>query len=182
MKKICLFLICVLPLSCNSDELNCKYKRSFVKELSPVDDNIQSSKWSSETDADSGENVAKLSIQYKNKDTAIVEHKFCDIYNFEYTYLFNNKPVALSKEDIAKQSAVAFNLSKIKPTLKTKIEQIVLKELTQQNFESNSPVTIGLPVEFVTYNDNVEYGIEYIPAEKAGAVASLIFYMSIGGE
>lgn len=182
MKHLAIFFIFLLPVSCNSEDLACKYKRSFIDNTIPAGESIQSVKWSNEIDKDSGEYISKLHIQYNNSDTAVVEHKYCDMYNFEYTYTFNHSSIVPTKETIANQSMLAFNLSKIKPTLKSKLDKLVLNELTQQQFDLATSFSIGLPVEQVTYNDNVEYGIEYSPAETGGAVASMIFYMSIGGE
>lgn len=182
MKHIWLFLLIILPLSCNAEKTGCKYAVSFVEHTIPADKNIQNASWTKATDKDSDEYVAKLHLQYKNNNSAVAEHKYCDMYNFEYTYIFNNKSPALTKTDIAHLLVEGFLYSRLQPVFKTDLYHIIVNELEQQAFSASQSLSIGLPVDQVSYDDNVEYGIEYTPASEDSATASLMFYMSIGGE
>jgi len=174
-----IFIFFILPIACNAENINCKYPSSFVDEQTAKNENIKSIKWEKHLDDDSGEHVKKLSIIFNNKDTAIIEHKYCDMYNFEYT--FTTKQQALNKKDIAEQVVYAFKYSKIQPKFKTKLNTIILNALDSQGFDAKNSLSIGLPSDQILYNDNVEYGIEYSPANSNGTAPTLVFYLSIGG-
>jgi len=179
MKKYFLFIMLILPISCNAENLNCKYQSSFVNEKITSSSNIKSSKWEKHQDTDSGEYVKKLSIIFNNKNTAIIEHKYCDIYNFEYTFTIKNPTI--NKATIAKQVVYAFKYSKIQPDFKTKLNKIVLNALDSQKFSRENSLSIGLPSDQILYDNSIEYGLEYSPKINNASDSSLVFYLSIGG-
>jgi hypothetical protein len=187
MRKLSIFLLLMLSVSCDAQDIKCKYNAEFINQVTPSGNGIQKAVWTKTTDTGSGEHINRLSIRYKNKEEVVVEHKFCDIYNFETLYTATK--AKLSAADIAQSIATHIKYSAIKPAFKTSLQSIVLNELKQQGFKPQQALSIGLPVEQVSYNDNVEYGIEYTPGESAtdgsgGASkpAVLIFYLSVGGE
>lgn len=182
MKKIFLCLLFILPIACSAEDINCKYNSSFIEKTTPTDSNIQRFEWQKQRDPDSDEYVTKLEIVYKNHNTAKIEHKYCDMYNFEYTYFVDKKSGTLNKEDIVKYIAKGFKYSKLKPEFKIGLDKIVLQALNQHGYDSKSPFSIGLSVDQIIYNDNVEYGIEYMPDKNGSATSILVFYISIGGE
>ncbi len=180
MKKWALWLLFFLPVACSAESISCKYNSSFIEETIPTDNNIQGFEWQKQRDPDSGEYIKKLEIVYKNHNTTEIEHKYCDMYNFEYTYFVNKNSGTLSKADIVKYIVEGFKQSKLKPKFRIKLDEIVLQALSQ--YDAKAPLSIGLPVDKVTYNDNVEYGIEYMPDKNGSTASTLVFYMSIGGE
>ncbi|HHI92845.1 MAG TPA: hypothetical protein ENK04_04910 [Gammaproteobacteria bacterium] len=132
-------------------------------------------------DTDSDEHIKKLIITYKNNDTAIIEHKYCDIYNFEYIYSTTKNPASLKKEDVIKRITKGFKQSKIKPAFRIKLDKIISQALNKHGYSTKESFSIGLPVDQVIYHDNIEYGLEYTPGKNGVAASTLIFYMSIGG-
>jgi len=187
MRKLSIFLLLMLSVSCDAQDIKCKYKAAFIHQVTPSGSEIQKAVWAKNTDADSGEHISRLSIRYKNKDMLVVEHKFCDMYNFETKYTATK--AKLSATEIAQSIAAHIKYSAIQPGFKNSLQSIVLNELKVQGFKPQQALSIGLPVEQVSYNDIVEYGIEYTPGEGAkdgqsNAIesAALIFYLSVGGE
>lgn len=179
MKHIWFTLLLLLPLSCDADELNCRFTREFIEHITPADKQIVQARWQDTTDKDSGEYVTRLQLKLKGNATALIEHKFCEIYNFEYTYT-SKRSSLLTKTDIASQVEKAFQYAKIKPGFKKSLGQIVTDALTQQAYNPVRSLAFGLPVDQVISKDNVEYGIEYHPKGERQET-TLIFYMSIGG-
>ncbi len=182
MNKLFFCLLLTFPIACSAENISCKYSSSFIEETIPTDSNIQRFEWKKQRDPDSDEHVTKLEIIYKNHNTAVIEHKYCDMYNFGYTYSVNKNSDALSKTNIVKYIVEGFEQSKLKPKFKTSLNKIILHALNQHKYNANNSLSIGLPIDQIIYNDNVEYGIEYILHKNGPAAATLIFYMSVGGE
>jgi len=174
-------LLFVFPVACNAEVVNCQYNEFFVEETTPIDKNIQRFEWKRYHDPDSDEYVATLKIIYENANIAVIEHKYCDMYNFEYTYSIDKDSKALSKTNIVQYITEGFKQSKLKPEFKMKLDKIILQALNQHKYDAKNYFSTGLPVDQVIYNDNVEYGIEYIPGKNKSVVSTLIFHMSIGG-
>jgi len=182
LKKWFIFLLFILPVACGAENINCKYNNYFIEEAIPTDSNIHSFEWEKLRDSDSGEYVNILKIVFKNHNAAEIKHKYCDMYNFEYTYSVNKNSNTLSKVDIVKYITEGFKQSELKPKFRINLDKIILQTLNQHGYDAKTPFSIGLPADQIIYNETVEYGIEYMPDKSDPTASTLIFYMSIGGE
>ena len=176
MKKLLTLIVMMIPMGCAADNTACKYDESFIKEVMPNNKDILKSYWKKGIDPDSSEYTARLYLILKNGDIAVLEHKYCDMYNFELTYLVDKNTNGLTKDSIGNLVKEYANLSQIKPSYKIKLNQIVSSELLKNKFQSDSALSIGLPVDQIKYNDNVEYGLSYQPGLEGFFSTNLNFY------
>ncbi|WP_431687170.1 hypothetical protein [Hahella sp. NBU794] len=183
MKKIIFssFLL-IATASCSAEEAQCGYKATFVKEAAVTDSSVALSHWSTERDRKSDEYIKKLYLVYKNGDIAVIEHKYCDMYNFEVSYSFSGQNPAPTSQSIGQIIEKHAQYAQLTPTYSPSLSSIVTSELEKNAFDGQKPLSLGLPQEPLTFDDFVEYSVSFLPNKESNILqSSLSFYMGIGG-
>ena len=178
MKCVIAALLIMSSTFCNA-EPKCEYttkKLSFPNPTSAEVDNIF---WQ---DAEDGyETIKRLYISYKDGSTAVIEHKFCSMYNFQIAYYTKDKESLKQPDQVYRKMKSLFGYSSVKDdTLREAIE-VFNKNLVEQEYDYEK--------EFFTNHDDsneknqgVEFQLEYLPIEgPALHEAALFIYMGIGG-
>ncbi|VAW60916.1 hypothetical protein MNBD_GAMMA11-427, partial [hydrothermal vent metagenome] len=95
-------------LYANKGKNYCEYKKGFVAHKQITDKNVSSYHWDERISSESNEQITTLYLTYKNGDTAIIEHKYCIMYNFEVSYLVADPDFSNSQKNIGKLMAQLF--------------------------------------------------------------------------
>ncbi len=163
-----LLLIITSPLLAKSAENHCEYKKGFVAHKQITDKNVSNYHWDERISSESNEQITTLYLTYKNGDTAIIEHKYCIMYNFEVSYLVADPDFSDSQKNIGKLMAQIFKQYAVKKIIFTPPLENILKNKTYD-------------FDFSGYN-NVELFIEQQPLTKGSTFSHMItFYIGIGG-
>ncbi|MDG9666936.1 hypothetical protein ONV78_04240 [Hahella sp. CR1] len=175
-------LMLITPVAFCAEEAQCHYKASFVKEAAVTDSSVALSHWSTERDRKSDEYIKRLYLVYKNGDIAVIEHKYCDMYNFEVSYAFYSQNPAPTSQSIGQIIAKHAQYAQLTPSYSPSLSSIVTSELEKNAFDGQKPLSLGLPQEPLTFDDFVEYSVSFLPNKESNILqSSLSFYMGIGG-
>ncbi|MDH5179830.1 MAG: hypothetical protein OEZ39_18430 [Gammaproteobacteria bacterium] len=158
----------------------CKYGKEFVKERDIKAKDISHQYWRYNLDPDSGEHFKTLHLFYTNGDQAVIEHKYCSMYNFELVY-FLGKSSNPSLDQIG--SIVGDHVNKYSSMLNQSAEKIsnrVKSTLSAHKFSSNSAFSRGFDGNL----PGTELSISFMPFDNIGSMYSGIigFYLGVGGE
>ncbi|WP_323814136.1 hypothetical protein [Cellvibrio sp. NN19] len=177
--KYLIFILSLVAASSCFAERKCEYttkKLSFPNPTSAEVDNIF---WQ---DAEDGyETIKRLYISYKDGSTAVIEHKFCSMYNFQIAYYTKDKESLKQPDQVYRKMKSLFGYASIKDdTLRDAIE-VFNKNLVEEEYDYEK--------EFFTNHDDsneksqgAEFQLEYLPIEgPALHEAALFIYMGIGG-
>lgn len=191
MKLILTAFVFCIATSCNAKEKdvnnqsaanNCQYTRANLAIKAPAEASVVNSYWQKTKDESSDEAVDRLYLVFADGSSAVVEHKYCEMYNFSFVYY------AKYKDDIGDEKKVATiinhlsSYSAVKLKFKKPLLQTVESALKSKNYSAQSKLDIGLPADNIDINDSVEYGVYYYPLSEIGVAEGAIgLNMSIGG-
>lgn len=180
------FLI-LAPLGIAQGQSSCVFSSGFVKQTIPVNvSTISVNSWESGYDKRSDEHLKTLRILFKNGDHAVIQHKYCSMYNFEVVYLRNSQSSYLDEKSIAKIVAGLFEqYSVLKVKFTRPLADIISSSLKSGGFDVDKDMSIGLPESEAEYeNSRVEYSIDYKTLDEFSSVYSGVikFYVGVGGE
>ncbi len=155
-------------LHANTEENSCTYKAGYIAHKQITEKNINFYKWVDRISKDNGEYITTLYITYDNGNTVTIEHKYCDMYNFEVSYFVADPDFSYSKENISGIMTQYFELYSVKKLSFTPTLDMILKN-NLKDFKYSG-------------NERVELIIEQHPLTSAGTYRRLInFYIGIGG-
>lgn len=131
-------------------------------------------------DANSLEKTVTHTVVYTNGDTAIVEQKFCYMYNFEVKYKLGEVTKS-SFEDALKNIGHLIESVKQDYKFKAPFASVVDMTMNQNGLDLSKPFKIGLPTRAVKSSDSVEHHLSFEPAKKNKGGAKIVFYFGLGG-
>jgi hypothetical protein len=180
-------ILILVPLGFAQGQSSCVFPGSFVKQTLPVHlSEISAYNWEVGKDKRSDEFLKTLRILYKNGDHAVIQHKYCSMYNIEVVYLRNSQSSYLDEKSIAKTVAGLFEqYSVLKVKFSRPLADIVSSSLKSGGFDVDKDISIGLPENQAEYQNNrVEYSIDYKTLDEFSSVYSSVikFYVGVGGE
>jgi len=187
-KKFLLLFTAALLIStslfASKDKNGCDIPKNFVKHVNIKDTTIASQSWKNAVDPDSDEYTTTLKLIYKSGDMAVIEHKFCSMYNYELTYFVADNNFKATHENIGKlinkisQQSVA-----IKTSFKTPLDEAIKIKLVQSKLSKSKPFDLDLSVPD-TGNKNIEQSIIYtiIKNNSSKYRSKIGYYIGIGGE
>ena len=188
MKQL-IILVMVLygPLACSTENTKCTYPAGIIKQGPPSNlSSITSYTWDAGQDIRSDEHLRTLRILFKNGDHAVIQHKYCNMYNIEVIYFRNSQASYLDEATISKTVAGLFEqYSVIKVKFSTPLTDIISSSLKKNHFDTDKDISIGLPESKATYKTSrVEYSINYKPLDEFNSLYSsaVKFYVGVGGE
>ncbi len=163
----------------------CEYPKDFVETDAPSAKNdIAHYHWIETRDADSEEFIKALHLLYKNGDYAVVEHKYCSLYNFSLAYYRSAQAPALDAARIGALTAEHFQrYAKIKADFSSPLSNIITTGLGQAGFPQAKSIDHALPTQEVNLDQGIEYLISYQDLGDATAIHSAMFgyYWGVGG-
>jgi hypothetical protein len=147
--------------------------------------NVATHYWESGIDKRSDEHLKTLHIIYKNGDHAVIQHKFCSMYNFEVVYLRNSQADYLDAASIAKiVNDLYTQYAAKKAKFSRPLVDIISTSLKKAGFDIDKDSAVGLPENDASYpNARVEYSLDYKSLDEFSSIYSSVtkFYMGIGG-
>ena len=187
MTKLLLVLLASLAsLPCIAAEPKCAYPNQTVKQLAVQNTtDIVHYIWDTGRDKRSNEHLKTLRLLFKNGDYAVIQHKYCSMYNFEVAYFRNGQLDNLDEASIGKIVGSLYDAyAAKKATFKRPLADIVASSLRERGFGNDKDVRIGLPEGGAEYpNEVVEYSIRYRSLYRNTNTYSGVatFYIGIGG-
>lgn len=173
-------LLLLLSIFCYAENssLSCDITKETLNLSTPTADNIANTFW--QEGHDGYEKVNRLHILYKDGSVAVLEHKYCIMYNFEVAYYSSN---ALSESrDIVELFENFLTFSGAQDASGKKAAAAINKRLDEKGFNSGRAVATTYDGS-TSNNQLVEYSISYQPLEDSSLHKSAVFiYLGIGGE
>lgn len=188
LKKSLFILISALLIStsifADKDHNNCNYTKDFVKHTNIKDLNILSQSWKNTIDPDSDEYVTTHKIRYKNGNKAIIEHKFCEMYNYELNYFIADNKFKTTPKNIGKLVNKIYQQSTaVKIHFKIPLNIAITDKLTHSGFSQSKLFDFELSVPD-SGNQNIEQAISYTVIKKPSSKykSKINYYLGVGGE
>lgn len=183
IKTIAAFFLAITSVLCCAEESShqkCSYAKEDMKLVTPKDNNIVNSYWVN--DVDGYETVDRLFVNYKNGSTAVIEHKYCSMYNFEVAYYSRDSSEFSNPASLEKTASALFELAAFSDNKTRNALQLLIKKLREKKFSY-------LEASSATYESSTEDSkrlestLSYLPIEDSSLHKSALFiYMGIGGE
>ncbi|PKM45693.1 MAG: hypothetical protein CVV05_05375 [Gammaproteobacteria bacterium HGW-Gammaproteobacteria-1] len=176
-------LLAVFNVACAQDTagLNCAYAEKVTYHL-PALENATYLSEAKGVDPDSQEETITHTIQYANGDTAILEQKYCSMYNFQLSYKIkklNRTNFEHSLNNIDKLIRDVQQDYKLKAPLK----DVVDMTMNQRGLSIDSAFSYDLPAQAAKSSERVEQTISFAPHGRNGSFdAEIEFYFGLGGE
>lgn len=183
MRIIISLLFFSFTVACHAEkgtEQDCQFKYSNINLITPKADNIINSYWQKDTDG--YESVDRLYVSYKDGSTAIIEHKYCSMYNFEIAYYTSNKSSVSNIENLTHTLETMFSYAGIKDDTINSALADMKEKLQIKKFTPTQAIAVSAD-ESNSDNQRVDYSVSYMPIEDSSLhEAALFIYMGIGGE
>lgn len=157
---------------------DCSYPHAVITAIAPIDNASVLSDVEG-TDPSSLEHTVTHTIEYKNGDIAVLEQKYCSMYNFEVTYRIKQ----LTEQSF---TAALKNIDQLIPKVKqdyrlvAPLDMIVNREMNEYKLSIESTFTRGLPQMAARSDNSVEHFIRFQPA-TGDSQAFLSYYFGLGG-
>lgn len=179
-------LMALAASACHAEVQQCDYPESLVSTKDRyMAEGVLDSHWVSSIDPVSHEYKKTLYIIYKDGNLAVVEHKYCTMYNVEISLLSrdNASQQTRLKNMTATIDRLFSSTVKIDGTFTKPLKDIIATAIVER-FDVDKYLSLGLPSDQVDIDDGVEYSITYSPYENIGTNFSHIvnFYFAVGGE
>lgn len=186
MNKLLLILTALVSLNSFAAEPQCANPADTVKQLPPQNTvTVRHHFWESGRDKRSDEYLKTLHLFFKNGDYAVIQHKYCTVYNFEVAYFRNGQAEDLDAAGIVKIVTKLYeNYAGRKAKFKRPLADIILASLKERGFDGDKDISAGLPEGVAEYpNERVEYSIRYNSLYRSTSIYSSVstFYVGIGG-
>lgn len=175
-------LILLMPTSvfAQKDKNGCKISKDFIKNNDTNDSSIHSQIWKNSIDPDSDEYLATQHIIYKNGDMAVIEHKYCSMYNYELAYFVADDNFKTTPKNIGNLIGKVYRQSiAIRPDFKKPVSVAIKENLEKLDFSSEKPFSKGLDIAD-RGNKNIEQSINVIKLENHSTLYKYMFGYYIG--
>lgn len=186
LNKVSLYLmLSLLPINaCSSQSVqtvqskDCSYPHAVINSIAPID-NASVLPGVKGTDPSSLEHTVTHTIEYKNGDVAVLEQKYCSMYNFEVTYRIKH---LTDKSFLAALKNIDQIIPKVEQDyrLVAPLDMVVDREMNEHQLSIESTFTRGLPQMAARSDNSVEHSIRFQPATPDNQ-ATLTFYFGLGG-
>ncbi|MES2675416.1 MAG: hypothetical protein V4660_14335 [Pseudomonadota bacterium] len=186
--KIILIALALLTSSCFAAEKpatsttnSCSFTKESLKFSALKDPAIINSYWQHTQDPETEEFVDRLFIAYRNGDSAVIEHKYCLIYNFKASYY---STAGEHTQSIEKLDQLLFNLQDLN-ALATKLSVIpnkkIIAELKKLTFNPEKPSRVNFNAADKEAVNDVTYSFSYDPLGSLGMLGSMVsLYVAYG--
>lgn len=191
MKIIKCWLICssLLILSCFAAEEpitqatdSCSFTKKSFTFIEPKEAGIINSHWQYDQDPETQENVARLFIAYQNGDAAIIEHKYCDIYNFKAVYYSTVGERIDTLEKLDKLLVKLQVLNALASELSAIPNQKIIAQLKKSEFNYEKSSRINFDAADKKNQNDVAYSFSYDPLGSLGMLGTMVsLYVGYGG-
>lgn len=182
MKIVYLILLIALSASCSAgtaDNGKCSITTKSLNLTTPKSADIVNSFWQDDEDGD--ETIKRLAIIYKDGSVAMIEHKYCSMYNFEVAYYVKDKDNINTTDAISETLNSLFAYAALKDNSQKSAIHAMTQRLKEKNFNPDNSIGTGYDQSNES-NQNTEYSISYLPIEDSSLhEAALFVYMGIGG-
>ena len=183
--KFIFIIFALLTLNCFAAEKPATNFRSFTREslkFSTIKDPaIINRYWQHTQDPETEEFVDRLFIAYRNGDSAVIEHKYCLIYNFKASYYSTADE---HTDNIEKLDQLLLNLQDLN-ALAAKLSVIpnkkIIAELKKVTFNPEKPSRVNFDASDKEAINNVTYSFSYDPLGTLGMLGSMVsLYVAYG--
>ena len=92
MKLVFSLLLAILTSACQADEKvksDCAFTHENLNLSTPKSVDLDQAFW--QKDSDNSEKIDRLTMLFKDGSVAVIEHKYCSMYNFEAAYYTDNQ-------------------------------------------------------------------------------------------
>lgn len=178
MKNVAfIFLTSFASLSYADNDCDISTKSLIFK--TPKSNDIANSFW--QDDKNGYETIKRLHITYKDGSIAVLEHKFCSMYNFEVAYYAADREAVKNTDLLQKKAEYYFSYASIQGGDQQEAIDTMAKNLDRKKFNPEKQAAIGYTGHHPQYG-NSEYSIDYHPLDGASIhEAAITFYMGLGG-
>ena len=178
MRFLVLLFISILAANCLAGE-NCTITHQNLAEPTPTDANIDQSFW--QKDSDGSEKIDRLTLLVKDGSVAVVEHKYCTMYNFELAFYTNNKTQFENTQALSSTLKNLYNLSAVQDKSIDTAINAMADRLKEKGFDTEQAMGTGYDSSTAN-NQKAEFSLSYQPLEDSSIhKAALFIYMGVGG-
>jgi hypothetical protein len=158
---------------------DCDISPKLLKFKTPESNDIANTFW--QDDKDGYETIKRLHITYKDGSIAVLEHKFCTMYNFEVAYYVADRESIENTDLIQKKAKYFFTYSAIQGGDQQESVETMTKSLHEKKFDPEKEASIGYEGSHPQYG-RAEYTIDYHPLGSVSIhKAAITFYIGLGG-
>lgn len=175
-----LFFIAFVAFSslCCAD-YKCEISTKNLSFPTPKSNDIANTFW--QDDKDGHETIKRLHITYKDGSVAVLEHKFCSMYNFEVAYYVAERGALNTTESIQEKAKYFLTYASIQGGDQQEAIETMAQNLSKKKFTTENEATTGYDGSHPQYG-RAEYVIDYYPLGAASIhEAAISFYMGLGG-
>lgn len=163
------------------DVQDCVYATKVIYHLPSADGSAYLSEVRG-IDPRSKEQTVTHTIQFSNGDAAILEQKYCSMYNFQLIYKIkklNKKNFVYCLDNIDK----LIRSVQQDYMLKAPLKDVVDMTMNQRGLSINAAFSYDLPAQAANSSEYVEHTISFSPHGSNGPLgAEVEFYFGLGGE
>lgn len=178
MKTFVFILLFITSSLCSADN-KCALSTEDITLVTPTFQDVSNTFW--QDDKEERETIKRLYINYKDGSVAVIEHRFCSMYNFKVAYYEKDRSKLSTPDAIHNKIKALFAYSANQDSPLQEAIETMTKELSTKNFTPNKDI-------ITSYDDTnekhqrAEYSLRYFPIEHPSLhKAALIIYMGIGG-
>ena len=157
---------------------DCSYPHAVINSIASID-NANVLPRVKGSNPSSLEHTVTHTIEYKNGDVAMLEQKYCSMYNFEVRYRIKQ----LTKQSF---TAALSNIGQLIPKVQqdyrliAPLDMIVDREMNEHQLSIESAFTRGLPKMAARSDNSVEHFIRFQTATGDNPT-TLTFHFGLGG-
>lgn len=178
MRPILLLFISTLAAHCLAGE-DCTIARESLVEPTPKSATIAQSFW--QKSSEGSDNIDLLTLIFKDGSVAVIEHKYCSMYNFEVAYYTNNPAQFENTEALSSTLKNLYNLSAIQDKSIDSAIGTMTNRLKEKGYNSEQAIGTGFDSS-TKNNQKAEFSISYQPLEDSSIhKAALFIYLGVGG-
>lgn len=181
--KLLLPIVFIFSVSaCNAEtsaKNSCQFSKNNINLTTPKSPEIINTHWQESNEGN--ETVNRLYLSYVDGSMAVIEHKYCSMYNYEVAYYSANKNSASTIESMANRLTELLSYAALKAELSEPPQNTIKEKLKDKGFEKDSEISFGFHSSD-SKNQLVEYSFSYAPNEQSSIHRNSTFiYMGIGG-
>lgn len=177
MKILACILLIITSQLCHA-EYKCNFLTKNLTFTTPKSDDIANTFW--QDDKDGHETIKRLYITYKDGSLAVLEHRYCSVYNFEAAYYFGDKSKLANTKEFQKRAKLFFSYASVSDSSQQEAIATMIKELNEKEFDKEKNADAGYN-GFDPQHGDTEYNIDYFPLDEVSVhEAALFVYMGLG--